>query len=327
MARRRGEGEVAPNFLGADLFTLKFICRGQMIYFDNVDPDLLSTHELKYMMEEVGYKHVKRFHFTKPGEDPQCALHPLDGDNDILAMINIIPSSREMTIYVEHDADRSILVPEPNFNDFFHEIMGDASTQVPEKVFSHIQSNTQVQDEVLNSLWSTEIPNPNVDKGKRVYGNVLEESGEQYEVNSEGLYETFLQEDGEIGYRCNHGTDNDDSDYELYDSENDAAMEDDDLLFAKYVDISSIRTNTRPVVERTVIPKNIIDNELPEEKEHNSEELHSLHNSDDDEDSTERDPEFNAETDMDKPFKIRMRFAQAKHLKTAIKRYSIYVGC
>ncbi|RXH78671.1 hypothetical protein DVH24_002189 [Malus domestica] len=126
--------------------------------------------------------------------------------------------------------------------------MGDASTQVPEKVFSHIQSNTQVQDEVLNSLWSTEIPNPNVDKGKRVYGNVLEESGEQYEVNSEGLYETFLQEDGEIGYRCNHGTDSDDSDYELYDSENDAAMEDDDLLFAKYVDISSIRTNTRPVI-------------------------------------------------------------------------------
>ncbi|KAM2903323.1 hypothetical protein COP2_003150 [Malus domestica] len=233
MARRRGEGEVAPNFLGANLFTLKFICGGQMIYFDNVDPDLLSTHELKYLMEEVGYKHVKRFHFTKPGEDPQCALHPLDGDNDISAMINIIPSSREMTIYVEHDADRSILVPEPNFNDFFHEIMGDASTQVPEKVFSHIQSNAQ---------------------GKRVYGNVLEESGEQYEVNSEGLYETFLQEDGEIGYRCNHGTDSDDSDYELYDSENDAAMEDDDLLFAKYVDISSVRTNTRPVVERTVIP-------------------------------------------------------------------------
>ncbi|KAM2625399.1 hypothetical protein TB1_032268 [Malus domestica] len=223
MARRRGEGEVTPNFLGADLFTLKFICGRQMIYFDNVDPDLLSTHELKYMMEEVGYKHVKRFHFTKPGEDPQCALHPLDGDNDISAMINIIPSSREMRIYVEHDADKSILVPEPNFNDFFHEIMGDASTQVPEKVFSHIQSNAQVQDEVLNSPWSTEIPNPNVDKGKRVYGNVLEESGEQYEVNSEGLYETFLQKDGEIGYRCNHGTDSDDSDYELYDSENDAS--------------------------------------------------------------------------------------------------------
>ncbi|KAM1470892.1 hypothetical protein ACFX11_041543 [Malus domestica] len=280
----------------ADLFTLKFICGGQRIYFDNVDPDL-STHELKYMMEEVGYKHVKRFYFTKPGEDPQCALHPLDGDNDISAMINIIPSSREMTIYVEHDADKSILVPEPNFNDFFHEIMGDTSTQVPEKMFSHIQSNAQ----------------------KKV--------GEQYEVNSEGLYETFLQEDGEIGYRCNHGTDSDDSDYELYDSENDVAMEDDDLLFAKYVDISSVRTNTRPVVERTVIPKNIIDNELLEEKEHNSEELHSPHNSDDDEDSTERDPEFNAETDMDKPsFKIRMRFAQAKHLKTAIKRYSIYGG-
>ncbi|KAB2595920.1 hypothetical protein D8674_031370 [Pyrus ussuriensis x Pyrus communis] len=180
---------------------------GKTVYFDNVDPDLLSTIELKYMMEEI-----------------------------------------------------------PD----------DVFSQVPVELFS--QATYSQPDEVNN------------EERVGVNDNVI--VGEE----GHGPYETFVQESGECtnGFHYEHGIDSDDFDYELYDSENDAAIEDDNL----------------DRVDETILPKSVATENLPIEKELPTEELHSPVNSDDEEQSSERDLEFNGSTYMETPsLKIRMRFA------------------
>ncbi|CAN6676250.1 unnamed protein product [Malus baccata var. baccata] len=257
---------------------------GKTVYFDNVDPDLLSTIELKYMMEEVGYTN-----------EPEHGLHPLVSDNDITDMVKLIPRSREMTIYVEHDVDTPYIATEPpqdqtsNYSNVFDEILDDVFSQVPVELFS--QATYSQPDEVNNE--------------ERVGVNDIVIASEE----GHGPYETFVQESGQCtnGFHYEHGTDNDDSDYELYDSENDAAIEDDNLLFDKYVDLPLLGTITRDRVDETILPENVATENLPTEKELPTEELHSPVNSDDEEQSSERDPEFNASTDMENPsLKIRM---------------------
>ncbi|KAM2845960.1 hypothetical protein COP1_028340 [Malus domestica] len=328
MAKRRIEGDIPPTYPGTDRLTLKFICGGQLmispkhtyfggktVYFDNVDPDLLSTIELKYMMEEVGYTNVKKYHYTKLGEEPEHGLHPLVSDNDITDMVKLIPRSREMTIYVEHDVDTPYIATKPpqdqtsNYSNVFDEILNDVFSQVPVELFS--QATYSHPDEVNNE--------------ERVGVNDIVIAGEE----GHGPYETFIQESGQctIGFHYEHGTDSDDYDYELYDSENDAAIEDDNLLFDKYVDLPLSGTITRDRVDETILPENLATENLPTEKELPTEELHSPVNSDDEEQSSEMDPEFNASTDMENPsLKIRMRFANREILKKAVKRYSILGG-
>ncbi|CAN6721333.1 unnamed protein product [Malus baccata var. baccata] len=218
------------------------------------------------MMEEVGYTNVKKYHYTKLGEEPEHGLHPLVSDSDITNMVKLIPRSREMTIYVEHDVDTPHIATEPpqdqtsNYSNVFDEITDDVFSQVPERV--------GMNDDVI--------------------------AGEE----GHGPYETF------------HGTDSDDSDYKLYDSENDAAIEDDNLLFDKYVDLPLSGTITRDRVDETILLENVATDNLPIEKELPTEELHGPINSDDEEQCSERDPKFNASTYMENPsLKIRMRDA------------------
>ncbi|KAM1213531.1 hypothetical protein ACFX13_005028 [Malus domestica] len=227
---------------------------GKTVYFDNVDPDLLSTIELKYMMEEVGYTNVKKYHYTKLGEEPEHGLHPLVSDNDITDMVKLIPRSREMTIYVEHDVDTPYIASEPpqdqtsNYSNVFDEILDDVFSQVPVELFS--QATYSHPDKVNNE--------------ERVGVNDIVIAGDE----GHGPYETFVQESGQCanGFHYEHGTDNDDSDYELYKSENDAAIEDDNFLFDKYVDLPLSGTITRDRVDETILPENIATENLPTEK-------------------------------------------------------------
>ncbi|KAM1807395.1 hypothetical protein ACFX11_030413 [Malus domestica] len=183
------------------------------VYFDNVDPDLLSTIELKYMMEEVRYTNAKKYPYTKPGEEPQHGLHPLVSDSDMMDMVKLSPGSREMTIYVEYDVNTPHIAPESpqdqtsNYFNVFDEITDDAFSQVPVELFS--QATYSQHDEVNNEEWVG------------VNDNII--AGEE----GHGLYEAFVQESEECtnGFHYEHGTDSDNSDYELYDSENDAAIE------------------------------------------------------------------------------------------------------
>ncbi|CAN6695223.1 unnamed protein product [Malus baccata var. baccata] len=183
------------------------------VYFDNVDLDLLSTIELKYMMEEVRYTNAKKYPYTKPGEEPQHGLHPLVSDSDMMDMVKLIPGSREMTIYVEHDVNTPHIAPASpqdqtsNYFNVFDEITDDAFSQVLVELFS--QATYSQHDEVNNEEWVG------------VNDNII--AGEE----GHGLYETFVQESEECtnGFHYEHGTDSDNSDYELYDSENDAAIE------------------------------------------------------------------------------------------------------
>ncbi|KAM2808188.1 hypothetical protein PS2_043102 [Malus domestica] len=225
------------------------------------------------MMEEVGYTNVKKYHYTKLGEKPEHGLHPLVSDSDITDMVKLIPRSREMTIYVEHDVDTPHIATEPpqdqtsNYSNVFDEISDDVFSQVPVELFS--QATYSHPDEVNNK--------------ERV-----------------GVNDNVIASE----------EDSDDFDYELYDSENDAVIEDDNLLFDKYVDLPLSGTITRDRVDETILLENVATENLPIEKELPTEELHSPVNSNDEEQSSERDPEFNASTDMENPsLKIRIRFA------------------
>ncbi|CAN6560231.1 unnamed protein product [Malus baccata var. baccata] len=196
------------------------------VYFDNVDLDLLSTIELKYMMEEVRYTNAKKYPYTKPGEEPQHGLHPLVSDSDMMDMVKLIPGSREMTIYVEHDVNTPHIAPASpqdqtsNYFNVFDEITDDAFSQVLVELFS--QATYSQHDEVNNEEWVG------------VNDNII--AGEE----GHGLYETFVQESEECtnGFHYEHGTDSDNSDYELYDSENDAdaAIERIDAPQGVYID-------------------------------------------------------------------------------------------
>ncbi|KAK9941503.1 hypothetical protein M0R45_007208 [Rubus argutus] len=80
------------------------------------------------------------------------------------------------------------------------------------------------------SQWSCEVEHGlhEEDRGLTEEENGVTEEGE-------GLYDNFVQNKGEDGQlqqkpRYEHGSKSDDSDYELYDEENDVAIEDDHLF-------------------------------------------------------------------------------------------------
>lgn len=107
-----------------------------------------------------------------------------------------------------------------NYN--WDEIPDDALSQLPDELFNQVPNHGQ-PNEVSMSQWSCEVE----------YG--LHEEDRGLTEEDEVLHDNFVQNEGEDGQlqqkpRYEHGSESDDSDYELYDEENDVAIEDDHLF-------------------------------------------------------------------------------------------------
>lgn len=74
----------------------------------------------------------------------------------MMNMVKLIPGSREMTIYVEHDVNTPHIALESpqdqtsNYFNVFDEIPDDAFSQVPVELFSHA---TYPQHDEVNNEW------------------------------------------------------------------------------------------------------------------------------------------------------------------------------
>ncbi|KAL4584787.1 hypothetical protein LXL04_009397 [Taraxacum kok-saghyz] len=78
---------------------------GTVDYFDYVDIDLFSVHELDAMVKELGYveRQGLNYHFLIPELDLDFRLLPLVIDGDVHALSTYVPTtSGVISVYIEH---------------------------------------------------------------------------------------------------------------------------------------------------------------------------------------------------------------------------------
>ncbi|KAL4566111.1 hypothetical protein LXL04_030221 [Taraxacum kok-saghyz] len=81
---------------------------GTVSYFDYVDVDLFSVHELNYMVIELGYQKEQYlyYHYCILDQPLDFGLMPLGNDADLLKLISYVPKFRQINVYIESGETR-----------------------------------------------------------------------------------------------------------------------------------------------------------------------------------------------------------------------------
>ncbi|KAL4557525.1 hypothetical protein LXL04_035706 [Taraxacum kok-saghyz] len=76
---------------------------GNVAYFDFVDIDLFSVHDINEMVRDIGYltETPLFYQYCKPNICLDYGLMPLGNDQDVLTMTAYIPTHREISVYIE----------------------------------------------------------------------------------------------------------------------------------------------------------------------------------------------------------------------------------
>ncbi|CAI9303756.1 unnamed protein product [Lactuca saligna] len=80
----------------------------RLAFFDFVDTDLFSVHDLNDMIREIGYSadDTMYYHYRIPNLDLDFGLKALGNDQDVISMAQYIPQNRVINVYVEHGSTR-----------------------------------------------------------------------------------------------------------------------------------------------------------------------------------------------------------------------------
>ncbi|CAI9281987.1 unnamed protein product [Lactuca saligna] len=93
-------------------FFTKFLGRkyveGRLAFFDFVDTDLFSVHDLNDMIREIGYSKddTMYYHYRIPILDLDFILKALGTDQDVISMAQYVPQNRMINVYVELGSTR-----------------------------------------------------------------------------------------------------------------------------------------------------------------------------------------------------------------------------
>nr|KAJ0190361.1 hypothetical protein LSAT_V11C800434420 [Lactuca sativa] len=81
---------------------------GRLAFFDFVDTDLFSVHDLNDMILEIGYSKddIMYYNYRIPNLDLDFGLKALGNDQDIIFMAQYVPQNRVIIVYVEHGSTR-----------------------------------------------------------------------------------------------------------------------------------------------------------------------------------------------------------------------------
>ncbi|PWA87833.1 hypothetical protein CTI12_AA108670 [Artemisia annua] len=71
-------------------------------WYDCVDYDLFSFYAFEELVDDIGVKGaVAGYYYRIPGETLDVGLYPLRSDEDVMQMLDLIPTHREIEVYVE----------------------------------------------------------------------------------------------------------------------------------------------------------------------------------------------------------------------------------
>jgi hypothetical protein len=71
-------------------------------WYDCVDYDLFSFYAFEELVDDIGVKGgVAGYYYRIPGETLDVGLYPLKDDEDVMKMLDLIPTHREIEVYVE----------------------------------------------------------------------------------------------------------------------------------------------------------------------------------------------------------------------------------
>nr|KAJ0222777.1 hypothetical protein LSAT_V11C200063570 [Lactuca sativa] len=93
-------------------FFTKFLGRkyveGRLGFFDFVDTDLFSVHDLNDMIHEIGYStdDTMYYHYRIPNLDLDFRLKGLVNDQDVISMAQYVAQNRVINLYVDHGSKR-----------------------------------------------------------------------------------------------------------------------------------------------------------------------------------------------------------------------------
>ncbi|CAI9269081.1 unnamed protein product [Lactuca saligna] len=81
---------------------------GRLSFFDFVDTDLFSVHDLNDMIREIGYSKddTMYYHYRIPNLDLDFRLKALGNDQDVISMAQYVPQNGVINVYVEHGSTR-----------------------------------------------------------------------------------------------------------------------------------------------------------------------------------------------------------------------------
>ncbi|GJY43438.1 hypothetical protein Tco_0431651, partial [Tanacetum coccineum] len=75
---------------------------GKVNWFDGVDSNEFSIHELSEMLKLLGYKNERMFyHFKIPNIGLDLGLKPLVSDSDVIDMVKQVGSMKVIEVYIE----------------------------------------------------------------------------------------------------------------------------------------------------------------------------------------------------------------------------------
>nr|KAJ0218607.1 hypothetical protein LSAT_V11C300154240 [Lactuca sativa] len=85
----------------------KYIER-RLAFFDFVDTDLFSVHDLNDMIREIGYSKddIVYYHYRIPNLDLDFGLKALGNDQDVIPMAQYVPQNSVINVYIEHGSTR-----------------------------------------------------------------------------------------------------------------------------------------------------------------------------------------------------------------------------
>lgn len=81
---------------------LEMYMGGRVNHFDNCDPSRMSMPEIVSMVETLGYSGFINYYFRLPGRNLDNGLHLMKSDKDVMDMLEQIPNSRVIQVYLDH---------------------------------------------------------------------------------------------------------------------------------------------------------------------------------------------------------------------------------
>ncbi|KAG5556147.1 hypothetical protein RHGRI_006689 [Rhododendron griersonianum] len=263
---------------------------GSIAYVDNCNRDTVSLLEVGDLVEQLGYTGMINYYYVMTGRTINNGLKMLLSDKDVLDMIDQLPPSRVVDIYIEPVSPLLMMQTQDSSTD-------KAGLSGP-------------SDKAGPNGPSDKVGPPDIGLGPNLN------------------YEDLLFDDGDLEDVDIGDVDSSESDASFFE-DSDYARSDDDELFEAFVDdgIEWEGLGKNKGKEKEVNEE--VNMEVDDGEDYgdvSSEDLHSVY-SDSDDEVKDKNPEFRAETDMGKvKFCPGMKFSNAKEFREAVREYAIKKG-
>ncbi|XP_058209741.1 uncharacterized protein LOC131322424 [Rhododendron vialii] len=261
---------------------------GSIVYVDNCNHDTISLLEVGDLVEQLGYMGMINYYYVMTGRTINNGLKMLLTDKDVLDMIDQLPPSRVVDLYVE-----------------------------PISPLAMMETQDSSSDKAGRSGPSDKVGPPDIGLGLNLnYEDFLFDDGDLGDVDIGdvdigGVVTTSSESDASFFEDSDYGQSDDD---ELFEAFVDNGIE--------WEGLGKNKGKEKEVNEEV----NMEVNDGDDYGDVSSEDLHSVY-SDSDDEVKDKNPEFRVEIDMGNvKFCPGMKFSNAKEFREAVIKYAIKKG-